>query len=130
MAAQDAVDLAKKEAEEAKEDAERKLKQGIQFVVVPEEVRLAKERINYPEDVFHFAAAGPWSSPDQIQCGVLRYRRDAEQENMKERDSIVDDPLGPRVRSIVDDPLGPRVPGALEVLESAAPIGRLESVVA
>lgn len=67
VAAQDAANASKQEAEEevkkantAKEEAERKLKEGIQPVVTPtpEEVRAAKRRVQYREDLFHFAVAG------------------------------------------------------------------------
>ncbi|KAG6373834.1 hypothetical protein JVT61DRAFT_5983 [Boletus reticuloceps] len=49
-----------KKAMEAKEDAEKRLKEGIQPVVTPspEEVTAAKRRIQYKEDCFHFAIAG------------------------------------------------------------------------
>ncbi|KAF8138945.1 hypothetical protein EV363DRAFT_1394360 [Boletus edulis] len=49
-----------KKAMEAKEDAEKRLKEGIQPVVTPspEEVAAAKRRVQYKEDRFHFAIAG------------------------------------------------------------------------
>ncbi|KAG2122231.1 interferon-inducible GTPase-domain-containing protein [Suillus clintonianus] len=49
-----------KVANAAKEDAERKLKKGIQPVVTPtaEQVRTAKRKVDYREDLFHFAVAG------------------------------------------------------------------------
>jgi chemotaxis protein histidine kinase CheA len=67
IAAQEAANVSKKAAEEevakantAKEEAERQLKEGIQPVVTPtpEEVRIAKQRVQYREDLFHFAVAG------------------------------------------------------------------------
>lgn len=66
-AAQEAAEASKKMAEEevkvanaAKEEAEHKLKTGIQPVVTPteEEVRAAKRKVQYREDLFHFAVAG------------------------------------------------------------------------
>lgn len=66
-AAQEAANASKKVAEEevrvanvAKEEAERKLKEGIQPVVTPtpEEVSAAKRRVQYREDLYHFAVAG------------------------------------------------------------------------
>ncbi|KAG2354814.1 interferon-inducible GTPase-domain-containing protein [Suillus spraguei] len=66
-AAQEAANASKKAAEEqvktanaAKAEAERKLKEGIQPVVTPtpEEVSAAKRRVQYREDLFHFAVAG------------------------------------------------------------------------
>ncbi|KAG2135730.1 interferon-inducible GTPase-domain-containing protein [Suillus bovinus] len=47
-------------ANAAKEEAERKLKEGIQPVVTPspEEVSVAKRNIQYCEGLFHFAVAG------------------------------------------------------------------------
>ncbi|KAG2343605.1 P-loop containing nucleoside triphosphate hydrolase protein [Suillus weaverae] len=66
-AAQDAANASKKVAEEevrvanaAKAEAERKLKEGIQPVVTPtpEEVSAAKRKVQYREDLFHFAVAG------------------------------------------------------------------------
>ena len=49
-----------RKAVEAKEEAERRLKEGIQPVVTPslEEVAAAKRRVQYREDCFHFAIAG------------------------------------------------------------------------
>ena len=49
-----------RKAKEAKEDAERRLKEGIQPVVTPspEELAAAKRRVQYREDCFHFAVAG------------------------------------------------------------------------
>ena len=49
-----------RKALDAKEDAEKRLKEGIQPVVTPspEEVAAAKRRIQYKEDCFHFAVAG------------------------------------------------------------------------
>jgi GTP-binding protein EngB required for normal cell division len=67
IAAQDAANVSKKKAEEevkvandAKKEAERKLKEGIKTVVTPtpEEVRAAKRKVQYREDLFHFAVAG------------------------------------------------------------------------
>ncbi|KAG1877518.1 interferon-inducible GTPase-domain-containing protein [Suillus subluteus] len=67
IAAQEAANASKKVAEEevrvanaAKEEAERKLKEGIQPVVTPtpEEVSAAKRKVQYREDLFHFAVAG------------------------------------------------------------------------
>ncbi|OAX42028.1 P-loop containing nucleoside triphosphate hydrolase protein [Rhizopogon vinicolor AM-OR11-026] len=67
VAAQEAANVSKKEAEEevkkanvAKEEAERQLKEGIQPVVTPtpEEVSAAKRKVQYQEDLFHFAVAG------------------------------------------------------------------------
>ncbi|KAG1797866.1 interferon-inducible GTPase-domain-containing protein [Suillus plorans] len=67
IAAQEAANASKKVAEEqvkaanaAKEEAERKLKKGIQPVVIPtpEEVSAAKRKVQYREDLFHFAVAG------------------------------------------------------------------------
>ncbi|KAJ8585761.1 hypothetical protein M405DRAFT_744742 [Rhizopogon salebrosus TDB-379] len=67
IAAQEAANESKKAAEEevakanaAKDDAERQLKEGIQPVVTPtpEEVQAAKRRVQYQEDLFHFAVAG------------------------------------------------------------------------
>ncbi|KAG2105089.1 interferon-inducible GTPase-domain-containing protein [Suillus discolor] len=66
-AAQKAANVSKKVAEEqvktanaAKQEAERKLKEGIQPVATPspEEVRAAKRKVQYREDLFHFAVAG------------------------------------------------------------------------
>ncbi|KAG2135744.1 interferon-inducible GTPase-domain-containing protein [Suillus bovinus] len=66
-AAQESANAAKKAAEEqvktanaAKQEAERKLKEGIQPVVTPtpEEVSAAKRKVQYREDLFHFAVAG------------------------------------------------------------------------
>ncbi|KAG2105047.1 uncharacterized protein F5147DRAFT_579531 [Suillus discolor] len=66
-AAQEAANKSKKVAEEqvkvansAKEEAERKLKEGIQPVVTPTpaEVSAAKRKVQYREDLFHFAVAG------------------------------------------------------------------------
>ncbi|KAG1735734.1 P-loop containing nucleoside triphosphate hydrolase protein [Suillus paluster] len=65
--AQEAANAWKKAAEEevkmaiaAKEEAERQLKHGIQPVVTPtyQEVLAAKQRVQYREDLFHFAVAG------------------------------------------------------------------------
>ncbi|KAG2145763.1 interferon-inducible GTPase-domain-containing protein [Suillus clintonianus] len=62
-----AANASKKAAEEevkvanaAKEEAERKLKEGIQPLVTPtvEEIRAAKRKVQYREDLFHFAVAG------------------------------------------------------------------------
>ncbi|KAG1766383.1 interferon-inducible GTPase-domain-containing protein, partial [Suillus placidus] len=49
-----------KVANAAKEEAERKLKEGIQPVVTPtpEEVSAVKRKVQYREDLFHFAVAG------------------------------------------------------------------------
>ena len=49
-----------RKAMEAKEEAERRWKEGIQPVVTPtpKEVAAAKQRIQYREDCFHFAVAG------------------------------------------------------------------------
>ena len=49
-----------RKAIEAKEDAEKRLKEGIQPVVTPspKELAAAKRRIQYKEDRFHFAVAG------------------------------------------------------------------------
>ncbi|KAG8219026.1 P-loop containing nucleoside triphosphate hydrolase protein [Butyriboletus roseoflavus] len=49
-----------RKANEAKEEAERRLKEGIQPVVTPTpaELAAAKRRIQYREDRFHFAVAG------------------------------------------------------------------------
>ncbi|KAF8555381.1 P-loop containing nucleoside triphosphate hydrolase protein [Imleria badia] len=49
-----------RKATEAKEEAERRLKEGIQPVVTPspEELATARKRIQYREDCFHFAVAG------------------------------------------------------------------------
>ncbi|KAG2368927.1 interferon-inducible GTPase-domain-containing protein [Suillus spraguei] len=82
-AAQEAANLSKKVAEEqvkaanaAKEEAERKLKEGIQPVVTPtpKEVRTAKQRVQYREDLFHFAvvgvAGGGKSSLINAFCGL------------------------------------------------------------
>ncbi|KAG2366195.1 interferon-inducible GTPase-domain-containing protein, partial [Suillus spraguei] len=64
---QEAANMTKKVAEEkiraanvVKEEAECKLKEGIQPVVTPtpEEVSTAKQRVQYHEDLFHFAVAG------------------------------------------------------------------------
>ncbi|KAG2105094.1 interferon-inducible GTPase-domain-containing protein [Suillus discolor] len=64
---QEATDALKKVAEErvkmanaAKEEAERKLKEGIQPVVTPtpEEVSAARQRVQYDEDLFHIAVTG------------------------------------------------------------------------
>jgi GTP-binding protein EngB required for normal cell division len=66
-AAQEAANASKKMAEEevrvanaAKAEAERKLKEGIQPVVTPTpaEVSAAKRKVQYREDLFHFAVAG------------------------------------------------------------------------
>jgi tRNA U34 5-carboxymethylaminomethyl modifying GTPase MnmE/TrmE len=66
-AAKDAANASKKVAEEevkvanaAKEEAERKLKECIQPVATPtfEEVRAAMRKVQYREDLFHFAVAG------------------------------------------------------------------------
>jgi chemotaxis protein histidine kinase CheA len=66
-AAQEAANASKKRAEEevrvanaAKAEAERKLKEGIQPVVTPTpaEVSAAKRKVQYREDLFHFAVAG------------------------------------------------------------------------
>ncbi|KAG1830389.1 interferon-inducible GTPase-domain-containing protein [Suillus variegatus] len=66
-AAQEAANASKKAAEEqvkaansAKKEAERKLKEGIQPVVTPTpaEVSAAKRKVQYREDLFHFAVAG------------------------------------------------------------------------
>ncbi|KAG1806268.1 interferon-inducible GTPase-domain-containing protein [Suillus plorans] len=66
-AAQEAANESKKVAEEqvkaansAKKEAERKLKEGIQPVVTPTpaEVSAAKRKVQYREDLFHFAVAG------------------------------------------------------------------------
>ncbi|KAI9456317.1 P-loop containing nucleoside triphosphate hydrolase protein [Boletus coccyginus] len=50
----------RRKALEAKEEAERRLKEGIQPIVTPspEELAIAKERVQYMEDYFHFAIAG------------------------------------------------------------------------
>jgi len=47
-------------AKQAQQEAEERLKKGIQPVVVPshEEVEVAKSRVQYMEDLFHFAVAG------------------------------------------------------------------------
>ncbi|OJA14939.1 hypothetical protein AZE42_09377 [Rhizopogon vesiculosus] len=49
-----------KKTNAAKEKAERQLKEGIQPVVAPtpEEVGAAKRKVQYQEDLFHFAVAG------------------------------------------------------------------------
>jgi predicted GTPase len=49
-----------RKAFEAKEEAERHLKEGIQPIVMPspEELETVKERVQYMEDYFHFAIAG------------------------------------------------------------------------
>jgi len=66
-ALQEAANSAKKAAEEevakanaALGEAKRQLKEGIQPVVMPspEEVRIAKRKVQYQEDLFHFAVAG------------------------------------------------------------------------
>ncbi|KAG8214303.1 hypothetical protein J3R82DRAFT_7405 [Butyriboletus roseoflavus] len=50
----------RQKALEAKEEAERCLKEGIQPIVTPtpEELATAKERVQYKEDYFHFAITG------------------------------------------------------------------------
>ncbi|KAG0698683.1 interferon-inducible GTPase-domain-containing protein [Suillus ampliporus] len=67
VAAQESANASKKAAEEevkvaniAKEKAERELKEGIQPVVTPtrQEVLAAKRKVQYREDLFHFAVAG------------------------------------------------------------------------
>ncbi|KAG2354807.1 interferon-inducible GTPase-domain-containing protein [Suillus spraguei] len=62
-AAQEAANASKEEvnaANAAKVETERKLKIGVQPVVTPtpEEVSAAKRRVQYREDLFHFAVAG------------------------------------------------------------------------
>ncbi|OAX39782.1 hypothetical protein K503DRAFT_769192 [Rhizopogon vinicolor AM-OR11-026] len=49
-----------REATSAKDDAERQLKEGIQPVVTPtaQEIRAAQAKIQYQENLFHFAVAG------------------------------------------------------------------------
>jgi GTP-binding protein EngB required for normal cell division len=49
-----------REATAAKDDAERHLKEGIQPVVTPtaQEIRAAQAKIQYQENLFHFAVAG------------------------------------------------------------------------
>lgn len=58
-AARKAAEQARK-AKEEQEEVERQLKQGIQPVVMPtvDELRAAKEKIQYKDGVFHFAVAG------------------------------------------------------------------------
>ncbi|KAG1753614.1 interferon-inducible GTPase-domain-containing protein [Suillus paluster] len=48
------------EAKAAKEDAERRLREGIQPVITPtpQEILAAKAKIQYQENLFHFAVAG------------------------------------------------------------------------
>ncbi|KAG2368922.1 interferon-inducible GTPase-domain-containing protein, partial [Suillus spraguei] len=82
-AAQEAANMRKKVAEEkikaanaVKEEAEHKLKEGIQPVVTPtpKEVSTAKQRVQYREDLFHFAlvgvAGGGKSSLINAFCGL------------------------------------------------------------
>ncbi|KAG2130616.1 interferon-inducible GTPase-domain-containing protein [Suillus bovinus] len=49
-----------REATAAKEDAERRLREGIQPILTPtpQEIRAAQEKIQYQENLFHFAVAG------------------------------------------------------------------------
>ncbi|KAJ8588178.1 P-loop containing nucleoside triphosphate hydrolase protein [Rhizopogon salebrosus TDB-379] len=49
-----------REAAAARDDAERRLREGIQPVVTPttEEIRAAQAKIQYQENLFHFAVAG------------------------------------------------------------------------
>jgi len=84
LAAQEAANESKKEAEEevkkaniAKAEAERKLKEGIQPVVTPtpEEVRAAKKRVQYREDLFHFAVAGMAGSGKSSLINAFRGMR-------------------------------------------------------
>ena len=58
-AARKAVEQARK-AREEREEVERQLKEGIQPVVMPtaDELRAAKEKVQYKDGVFHFAIAG------------------------------------------------------------------------
>lgn len=58
-AARQAVEQARK-AKEEREEVERQLKEGIQPVVMPtaDELRAAKEKIQYKDGIFHFAVAG------------------------------------------------------------------------
>ncbi|KAI6034861.1 P-loop containing nucleoside triphosphate hydrolase protein [Pisolithus orientalis] len=57
--AREAFEAARK-AQAEKEEMERQLERGIQPVVIPtaEEVQLAKAKVQYKDDVFHFAVAG------------------------------------------------------------------------
>lgn len=59
-AARKAAENGVREATAAKEDAERRLKEGIQPVVTPtpREILAAQEKIQYQENLFHFAVAG------------------------------------------------------------------------
>jgi len=58
-AARKAAEQARK-AKEEREEVERQLKEGIQPVVMPtaDELRAAKEKVQYKNGVFHFAVAG------------------------------------------------------------------------
>ena len=63
QAAEAAAQKAKEEAlraQAAKEEAERQLREGIQPVVMPsaEDLKLAKQRIDYRDGLYHFAIAG------------------------------------------------------------------------
>ncbi|KAI6034833.1 P-loop containing nucleoside triphosphate hydrolase protein [Pisolithus orientalis] len=57
--AREASEAARK-AQVEKEEMERRMEKGIQPVVIPtvEEVQLAKAKVQYKDDVFHFAVAG------------------------------------------------------------------------
>ncbi|KAI9569295.1 interferon-inducible GTPase-domain-containing protein [Boletus coccyginus] len=58
-AAREAAEQARK-AREEREEVERQLKEGIQPVVMPtaDELRAAKEKVQYKNGIFHFAVAG------------------------------------------------------------------------
>ncbi|KAG1786251.1 interferon-inducible GTPase-domain-containing protein [Suillus plorans] len=84
-AAQEAANASKKAAEEqvkaanfAKKEAERKLKEGIQPVVTPTpaEVSAAKRKVQYREDLFHFAVAGVAGGGKSSLINAFRGLRD------------------------------------------------------
>ncbi|KAG1735728.1 interferon-inducible GTPase-domain-containing protein [Suillus paluster] len=84
-ATQEAANTSKKAAKEevkvvnaVKEEAERKLKGGIQPVVTPthQEVLAAKRRVQYREDLFHFAIAGVAGGGKSSLINALRGLRD------------------------------------------------------
>ncbi|KAI6144624.1 P-loop containing nucleoside triphosphate hydrolase protein [Pisolithus tinctorius] len=84
-AAQEAADRAATDkveaAEAARRDAEERLRNGIQPVILPtpEEVRAAKVRVEYQEGMFHFAVAGVAGTGKSSLINALRGLRNKDQ---------------------------------------------------